>query len=84
MGQQLCFGLRTASFEVVWMEARRVNAALSAMCNKTDKTDARWIATAPRSGWFSKVYIKSREARAYWALRSSCKAVQKKCIDLAN
>lgn len=37
-----------------------------------------------RSGWFSEVLIKSREAHACRALLSSRKAVQKKCIDLAN
>ena len=41
MSQHLFFGLRAAGFDVVCMEARQVNAALSAMRNKTDKTDAR-------------------------------------------
>ena len=41
MSQLLFFGLRAAGFDVVCMEARQVNAALSAMRNKTDKTDAR-------------------------------------------
>jgi transposase len=66
------------------MEARQVNAALSAMRNKTDKTDARGIAQVLRSGWFNPVYIKSREAHALRALLGSRKAIQKKCIDLAN
>ncbi|KKM83700.1 hypothetical protein LCGC14_1306640 [marine sediment metagenome] len=84
MSQHLFFGLRGAGFDVVCMEARQVNAALSAMRNKTDKTDARGIAQVLRSGWYSPVYIKSREAHALRALLSSRKAVQKKCIDLAN
>lgn len=49
-----------------------------------DKTDARGIAQVLRSGWFSKVFLKSREAHALRALLSRRKAVQKKCIDLAN
>ena len=64
MSQHLFRGLRAAGFDVVCMEARQVNAALSAMRNKTDKTDARGIAQVLRSGSFSPVYIKSREARA--------------------
>ena len=84
MSQHLFRGLRAAGFDVDCMEARQVNAALSAMRNKTDKTDARGIAQVLRSGWFSPVYIKSREAHALRALLSSRKAIQKKCIDLAN
>lgn len=57
--------LRAADFDVVCMEARQVNAVLSAMRNQTDKTDARGIAQVLRSGWYSKVFIKSQEAHAY-------------------
>jgi transposase len=84
MSQFLFFGLQAAGFDVVCMEARQVNAALSAMRNKTDKTDARGIAQVLRSGWFNSVHMKSREAHAVRALLSSRKAVQRKCIDLAN
>lgn len=84
MSQHLFFGLEAAGFDVVCMEARQVNAALSAMRNKTDKTDARGIAQLLRSGWFSPVHLKSRKAHAVRALLSSRKAVQRKCIDLAN
>lgn len=44
MSQHLFFGLTAEGFDAVCMEARQVNAALSAMRNKTDRNDARGIA----------------------------------------
>ena len=76
MNQFLFCSLQTAGFDVVCMEARQVNAALFAMRNKTDKTDARGIAQVLRSGWFNAVHMKSREAHAVRALLNSPKAVQ--------
>ena len=69
MSQHLFFGLTGEGFEVVCMEARQVNAALSAMRNKTDKNDARGIAQVLRTGWFSPVHMKSREVHG---LRARC------------
>ena len=66
------------------MEARQVKAALSAMRNKTDKNDARGIAQILRSGWYSRVHVKSIESPRARALLSSRKAVLNKCIDLEN
>ncbi|MFG5384503.1 IS110 family transposase [Yoonia sp. R2-816] len=68
----------------VCMEARQVSATLSAMRNKTDKTDARGIAQILRTGWFSPGHMKSREAHGVRALLSRRKALLKKTIDLAN
>ncbi len=84
MSQHLYFGLQAEGFDVVCMEARQVNAALSAMRNKTDKTDARGIAQILRTGWFSPVHMKSREAHGVRALLSTRKALLKKTMDLAN
>ena len=84
MSQHLFFGLTGEGFEVVCMEARQVNAALSAMRNKTDKNDARGIAQVLRTGWFSPVHMKSREAHGLRALLSARKALLKKTMDLAN
>ena len=50
MSQHLFFGLQSKGFDVVCMEARQVSAALSAMRNKTDKTDAKGIAQILRTG----------------------------------
>ncbi len=84
LSQHLFFGLQAEGFDVVCMEARQVNAALSAMRNKTDKTDARGIAQILRTGWFSPVHMKSREAHGIRALLSTRKALLKKTMDLAN
>ena len=84
MCQHLYYGLMAEGFEVVCMEARQVSAALSAMRNKTDRNDARGIAQVLRTGWFSPVHMKSREAHGIRALLSTRKALLSKTIDLAN
>lgn len=84
LSQHLFFGLTNEGFDVVCMEARQVNAALSAMRNKTDKNDARGIAQILRTGWFSPVHMKSREVHGVRALLSTRKALLNKTIDLAN
>lgn len=82
--QYLSYGLQAAGYEVICLEARQVSAALSAMRNKTDRNDARGIAQILRSGWYSRVYVKSMESHLTRALLSGRKAVLKKCVDLEN
>lgn len=84
LSQHLFYGLQADGFDVVCMEARQVSAALSAMRNKTDRNDARGIAQILRTGWFSPVHMKSREAHGVRALLSTRKALLSKTIDLAN
>ncbi len=66
------------------MEARQVKGALSAMRNKTDKHDARGIAQILRTGWYSRVHVKSIESHHIRMLLSSRRAVLSKCVDLEN
>src|SRR4030095_11862598 len=82
--QYLTYGLQAAGFEVVCLEARQVNAALAAMRNKTDKNDARGIAQILRTGWYSRVHVKSLQSHQIRLLLSSRKAVLSKCVDLEN
>jgi transposase len=82
--QYLTYGLQAAGFEVLCLEARQVNAALSAMRNKTDRNDAHGIAQILRTGWYSRVHVKSPQSHQVRALLSSRKAALTKCIDLEN
>ena len=82
--QYLTYGLQAAGYEVICLEARQVSAALSAMRNKTDKNDARGIAQILRTGWYSRVHVKSMESHLIRALLSSRKTILKKCVDLEN
>ncbi len=82
--QYLTYGLQSAGFDVICMEARQVKGALSAMRNKTDKHEARGIAQILRSGWYSQVHVKSIESHHIRMLLSSRRAVLSKCVDLEN
>jgi transposase len=84
LSQLLAHGLSAEGFEVVCLETRQVKAALSAMRNKTDRTDARGIAQILRTGWYAGVHVKSWDSHYTRALLSSRKALQKKAIDLEN
>jgi len=82
--QYLSYGLQAAGYEVICMEARQVSAALSAMRNKTDKNDARGIAQILRSGWYSRVYVKSMKSHLIRVLLTSRRTVLEKCVDIEN
>ena len=82
--QYLTYGLQAAGYEVLCLEARQVSAALSAMRNKTDRNDARGIAQILRTGWYSRVHVKSLHSHQVRVLLSSRRAILQKCVDLEN
>lgn len=84
LSQYLTYGLQAAGFEVICLEARRVKNTLDAMRNKTDRNDARGIAQILRTGWYSRVHIKSLHNHRVRALLASRKAILAKCVDLEN
>jgi transposase len=81
--QYLTYGLQ-AGFEVICLEARQVSVTLAAMRNKTDRNDARGLAQILRTGWYSRVHVKSLHSHQVRALLASRKAILKKCVDLEN
>jgi len=82
--QYLTYGLQAAGFEVICLEARQVSVTLSAMRNKTVRNDARGLAQILRTGWYSRVHVKSLHSHQVRALLASRKAILKKCVDLEN
>ena len=58
-------GLRQAGLPAICIEARRANAAMKTMPNKTDRNDARALAQIMRTGWYREVHVKSRQCR-FW------------------
>lgn len=72
MSEWLTANLIQLGLPAICLEARQVNAALSAMPVKTDRNDARGIAQVVRTGWFKAVHVKSigsQQARALAAAR---------------
>jgi transposase len=82
LSQWLHAGLTKAGLEVVLLETRQVNAALSAMVVKTDRKNARGIAQVLRMGWFRPVHCKSPPAQEVRALLVGRKLMQAKLLDV--
>ena len=75
-------GLKAEGFDVVLLETRHVQAAISAMAVKTDRNDARGIAQMLRLGWFKSVHAKSADSQEIRALLTARKLLTRKRVDL--
>jgi len=62
LSHYLTQGFKERALPSVCMDARKMNAILSIRVNKTDKNDARGIADALRTGMFTRVHEKPKEA----------------------
>lgn len=67
---------------MVCLDARHAQAAMAARRNKTDKNDARGLATLLSRGMFTTAHVKSQEALALRLLLGVRKTVQRKALDL--
>jgi transposase len=64
-------GLRAAGLPATCIETRRMKGATAAMAIKTDRNDARAIAHAMRTGWFTAVQVKTPESQKLRMLLSN-------------
>jgi transposase len=64
--------------------ARRANAVMKTMRNKTDRNDARSIARIMRTGWYTQVHVKSRRARQWRATLTARRTVAQNLVDIQN
>jgi transposase len=64
--------------------ARRANAAMKAMRNKTDRNDAQCIAKIMQTGWFTQVHVKSKRARQWRATLTARRTVGMNLRDIQN
>jgi transposase len=62
LGHYLTQGFKERALPAVCIDARKMSVLLSLRINKTDKNDARGIADALRTGTFTRVHEKPREA----------------------
>lgn len=61
-------GLAELGLPAICIDARKAHKTLSARLNKSDAADAEGLAQLARTGWFTPVHIRSREADRLRAL----------------
>ena len=76
--------LKQRGLPAICLEAWHARAALSAMRNKTDKTDARGLAHIVRTGWFREVHVKSEESYRLRLLLTQRRNLKRKFLDIEN
>jgi len=84
LSEWLVRGLAEHQLTATLMETRHVRAALSAMIAKTDRNDARGMATLLRTGWFRPVHVKTMEAREQRALLTARSTLVRRLRDVEN
>jgi len=77
-------GLTAQGFAVVLLETRCLKGALSMLPVKSDRSDARGIAQAVRTGWYRAVHVKSLGARRVRALMRARRLIVDKRADVAG
>jgi transposase len=76
--------LRAAGLPAICIETRRMNGATAAMAVKTDRNDARAIAQAMRTGWFTAVHVKTLESQELRLLLSNWRTLLEKRVAIDN
>lgn len=76
--------LQVRGLPMITVKARHMRQSLSAMRNKTDRNDARWIAQMIRLGWFRAVHVKCVENQKMKTLLANRRLLKRKLIDLEN
>ncbi len=61
-------GLARLGLPAICIDARKAHKALSARLNKSDASDAEGLAQLARTGWFTKVHLRSEAAERMRAL----------------
>ena len=76
--------LAALGLPAVCLEAFHARSAMSAMRNKTDRTDAQALAHIVRTGWFKQVHVKSDESYRLRLLLTHRRNLKRKFLDIEN
>ena len=77
-------GLTAAKLPIICIDARHAHGVLKSQPNKTDRADARGIASLMRTGAYREVHIKSEGAQRARALLMVRRTLKRKAADVRN